>query len=123
MLECGDTFLTGDGDEDNFHLWIIVTPPAEGEVVTVCMVTATKKTERLVRLQPGEHPFIKHESAISYGFSKIRIVADIEALLANDLARQKDPMPPDALRRIQAGLVDSDFTPNGVRAFYRFVMG
>lgn len=123
MLKCGDTFLTGDGDDENFHLWIILTPPAEGEVVTVCMVTATKKTERLVRLQPCDHPFIKHESAISYGFSKIRMVADIEALLANGLARRKEPMPPDVLRRIQAGLVESDFSPNGVRAFYRTVMG
>lgn len=53
MLKCGDTFLTGDGDEDDFHLWIIVPPPSEGEVVTVCMVTTTKKTERLVQLIPG----------------------------------------------------------------------
>ena len=73
-------FLTGDGDEDNFHLGYR-HPIAEGEVVTVCMVTATKKTERLVSLEPGDHPFIKHKSAISYGFSKIRMVADIEPLL------------------------------------------
>jgi len=123
MLKCGDTFLTGDGDEENFHLWVIVTPPAEGEVVTVCMVTATRKTERLLHLRPGDHPFIKHESAISYGFSKIRMVADIETLLANGSATSKEPMPADVLRRIQAGVVDSGFTPNGVRAFYRAVMG
>ncbi len=123
MLNCGDTFLTGDGDEDNFHLWIIVTPPSEGEMVTVCMVTATKKTERLVQLAPGDHPFIKHASAISYGFSRIRAVADIEAQLANGSARPKEPMPANVLNRIQAGVIDSDFTPNGVRSFYRAVMG
>jgi hypothetical protein len=122
MLKCGDTFLTGDGDEDNFHLWIIVTPPSEGEVVTVCMVTATKKTERLVKLSTGDHPFVTHDSAISYGFSKIRTVADIQALLANGSARPRDPMPSPVLSRIQAGVIDSDFTPNGVRAFYRAVM-
>ena len=123
MLKCGDTFLTGDGDEDNFHLWIIVTPPSESEVVTVCMVTATKKTERLVLLAPGDHPFVRHDSAISYVFSKIRMVADIESLLSNGSARPKEPMPPNVLSRIQAGVIDSDFTPNGVRAFYRAVMG
>jgi hypothetical protein len=123
MLSCGDTFLTGDGDEDNFHLWIIVTPVSQGEVVTVCMVTALKKTERLVVLKPGDHPFVKHESAIAYIFSKVRSVADIEALLRNGFAQRKEPMSPDVLRRIQAGVVDSDFTPNGVRAFYHEVMG
>src|ERR1019366_1375723 len=122
MLKCGDTFLTGDGDEDNFHLWIIVTPATEGEVVTVCLVTANKRTERLVVLKPGDHPFVKHDSPISYNFSKIRLVADIEALLENGFANSKEPMPPDVLLRIQAGVVDSDFTPNGVRAFYREVM-
>jgi hypothetical protein len=31
MLKCGDTFLTGDGDEETFHLWIIITPPNQGD--------------------------------------------------------------------------------------------
>ena len=123
MLKCGDTFLTGDGDEDDFHLWIIVPPPSEGEVVTVCMVTTTKKTERLVQHIPGDHPFVKHDSAISYGFSKIRAVADIESLLESGSAKLKEPISPDVLSRIQAGVIDSDFIPNGVCAFYRAVMG
>lgn len=123
MLKCGDTFLTGDGDEDNFHLWVIVTSPSEGEVVTVCMVTARKKTERLVQLAPGDHPFVKHNSAIAYGFSKIRTVADIESLFANGSAYPKEPMAPHVLSRIQAGVIDSDFVPNGVRAFYLAVLG
>lgn len=122
MLRCGDTFLTGDGDEDNFHLWIIVTPPTQGEVVTVCLVSMNKRTERLVGLKVGDHPFVKHDSAISYNFSKIRTVADIEAMLDNGFANAKEPMAPEVLRRIQAGVVDSDFTPNGVRAYYRQVM-
>ncbi len=117
MLSCGDTFLTGDGDEDNYHLWIIVTPVSQGEVVTVCLVTAHKKTERLVVLNQGEHPFVKHESAVSYIFSKIRSIADIEALLANRFAQRKEPMSPDILRRIQTGVIESDFTPNGFAPF------
>ena len=82
MLKCGDAFLTGDGDENNFHLWVIITPPSEGEVVTVCVVTAHKRSERLVVLQNGDHPFIQHESVIAYLHSKIRTVVDIEELLA-----------------------------------------
>ncbi len=122
MLECGGTFLTGDGEEDNFHLWVIITPVNEGEVVTVCVVTAHKKSEQLVVLNCGDHPFIQHKSVIAYRFSKIRMVSDIEELLAKGMARKREPVSPELLGRIRAGLVDSDFTPNHVRAFYREVM-
>lgn len=121
-LNCGDTFLTGDGDEDNFHLWIVLTPPSEGEVVTVCMVTAHKRSERLVVLNKGDHPFVQHESVIAYRFSQIRSVEDIQELLRSGAAKPRDPVNPELLKRIRAGLLDSDFTPNGVRAYYRLVM-
>lgn len=123
MLKCGDTFLTGDGDEDNFHLWIIITPPSEGEVVTVCVMTAMKRSERLTVLNKGDHPFIKWESVIGYGFSKIRSVAEIEAAICSGVAKQREPVDGEVLNKAQAGIVDSDFTPNGVRHFYREVMG
>lgn len=121
-LNCGDTFLTGDGDEDNFHLWIVLTSPNEGEVVTVCLVTARKRSERLVVLNMGDHPFVQHESVIAYQFSQIRSVEDIQELLRSGGAKPRDPVGPELLKRIRAGLLDSDFTPNGVRAYYRLVM-
>ena len=121
-LKCGDTFLTGDGNEDNFHLWIVLTSPNEGEVVTVCLVTAHKRSERLVVLNKGDHPFVQHESVIAYGFSQIRSVEDIQELLRSGAAKPRDPVSPELLKKIRAGLVDSDFTPNGVRAYYRLVM-
>jgi hypothetical protein len=121
MLNCGDAFLTGDGDEDNFHLWVIITPPNQGEVVTVCMVTAHNKSERLVVLNQNDHPFIKHETVIAYGFSRIRTVADIEELIKRGFAKQRESVSAALLKRIREGLLDSDFTPNGVRNYYREV--
>jgi hypothetical protein len=121
-LKCGDTFLTGDGNEDNFHLWIVLTSPNEGEVVTVCLVTAHKRSERLVVLYKGDHPFIQHESVIAYRFSQIRLVEDIQELLRSGAAKPRDPVSLELLQRIRTGLLDSDFTPNGVRAYYRLVM-
>jgi len=118
-LSCGDTFLTGDGDEDNFHLWVILTEPSEGEVVTACVVTAIKRSERLVLLNIGDHPFVQHESVISYRFAKIRLVEDIERMLAQGTAKRREPVSPELLNRIQTGLIDSDFTPNGVRNYFR----
>jgi hypothetical protein len=85
-------------------------------------VTAHKRSERLVVLNQGDHPFIQHESVIAYLYSKIRTVPDIEELLNKGIAKKRDPVSPELLKRIQTGLVESDFTPNGVRAYYREVM-
>jgi hypothetical protein len=122
MLSCGDTFLTGDGSED-LHLWIIITPPTEGEVVTVCMVTAHKKSERLVVLNVGDHPFIKHESIIAYRWSRIRAVDEIETAFLTKAAKQREPMSESLLKKMQNGLLDSEFTPNGVLHYYKSVIG
>jgi hypothetical protein len=119
MLNCGDTFITGDDESEDWHLHIIVTPPSDsGEVVTVCVTTQRKKSETLVVLPADCHPFIKHASVVSYGYSKIRCVADIETALQNGTAKLRDQVSPEILRRAKAGLIDSDFTPNGVRMYY-----
>lgn len=123
MLNCGDTFLTGDEDNDIYHLWIVITAPSEGEVVTVSVTTAIKRSERLVVLNPGDHLFVKHESVIAYSYSKIRLVSDIELLISTGNAKRREPVSDALLRRVRAGLLDSDFTPNGVRSFYKSVMG
>lgn len=122
MLKCGDTFLKDDENQEKFHLWIVVTPPVGGEIVTVCLVTATKYYERLVVLNQGDHEFITHESAIGYRHSTIRQVDDIEAAIQAGKAKMRSPISPGILKRIQDGLLDSDFTPNGVRFYFRQVM-
>jgi CMP-2-keto-3-deoxyoctulosonic acid synthetase len=123
MLKCGDTFLTGDGDEDNFHLWIIITPPNEGEVVTVCVVTAHKRSERLVVLNKGDHPFVEHESVVAYRWSTIRAVDDIEAAFTARAAKQREPINPEILKTIQDRFLESDFPSYGIRQYFKTVMG
>jgi len=119
MLNCGDTFYAGDTEDDEPHLSIIITPPSEGEVVTVTVTTRRRKSETLVPLHVGDHPFITHESVISFYYSRIRSVDDIESAIRNGTATVREPVTQDLLKRIRRGLLDSDFTPNGVRHFYR----
>jgi len=52
MLECGDTFLTGDDEDEGYHLWIVMTPPSEGEVVTVSVTTLRKRSENWSSFSP-----------------------------------------------------------------------
>jgi hypothetical protein len=119
MLNRGDTFLTGDAQEDTLHLWIVLTPPSEGEVVTVSVTTKRRRSETLVELHPGDHPFIVHDSVIAYSYARIRTVEGIEIAVASGAAKLREPVSPDLLKRVANGLIESDFTPNGVRNFYR----
>lgn len=116
-VHCGECFLAGELDEI-LHLRIIVTEPLAGEVVVVSVTSRRRNSENLVVLGPGDHPFIQRESVVAFRYSEIRTVESIEAALANGQAHRREPIQLDLLRRIRAGLTDSDFTPNGVRQYF-----
>lgn len=120
---CGDCFLAGAAEDEKLHLRIVVTPPAsDGCIAVVSVTTRRRHSETLVVLQPGDHPFIRHESVVSYRYSELCWVDAIEAAIAGGSARKREAIAPELLRRIQEGLLDSDFTPNGVRQFVREVL-
>jgi mRNA-degrading endonuclease toxin of MazEF toxin-antitoxin module len=123
MLKCGDTFLIEDEDGPECHLWIVVTPPSEGEVVIVSVTTKRKKSETLVVLKKGDHPFIEHDSVIAYHYSKVVTVESIEAAIKNGTAKQHAAVSPELLKKAKAGLLESDFTENGVRSLYKEFTG
>jgi hypothetical protein len=123
MLSCGDCFLAGHEDDDKLHLRIVATPPtADGCFIAVSVTSLRRNSETLVTLRAGDHPFIQHDSVIAYRYSEICWVASIEAAIASGTARLREPLDPQHLAKIQAGLRDSDFTPNGVRHFAREVL-
>jgi hypothetical protein len=123
MLACGDTFLSGDDEYEDYHLNVVLTPPNEGELITVSITTLRRLSERLVTLQPGDHPFITRPSAVAYSFARIRRVVDIEAALEADNAKAREPATGALLAKIQAGLLESEHTPHGIKQLYRFIMG
>lgn len=85
------------------------------------VTTRRRKSETLVQLHPGDHPFIVHESVIAYAYARIRTVEEIEVAIATGTAKLREPMSPELLGRICNGLIDSDFTPNGIRHFYKSI--
>jgi hypothetical protein len=121
-VECGDTFVVDDDDESKEHLHVILTPPSlADEVITVSISTRQRWSETLVCLQTGEHPWINRESVVSYRFAAIRTCASISAAVAAGKARQKATASPLLVQKILAGLIDSDFTPPGVLAYYKAI--
>jgi hypothetical protein len=118
-MECGDTYIIEDEDGCCEHLHVLLTSPSlAGEVVTASISTRRRRSETLVCVHPGEHPFINSESVVPYHFSAIRTCAAIGACVKNGTARRKDKASPELVRRMQEGLVESDFTPPGVRAYF-----
>jgi hypothetical protein len=108
-----------DQDETDEHLHVLRTEPSlAGEVVTASISTRRRWSETLVRVQVGEHPFITSESVVPYAFAAIRSCAAIEAAVRNGTARPKEKASPELVKRMIAGLIDSDFTPPAVRAYY-----
>lgn len=118
MINCGDTFYASDDEDVEPHLQVIITPPHEGDVITTSITTKHRKSETLVILKAGDHPFIRWDSVVSYRHSYIRKVNDIEVAIRDGLASRREPISDTLLRKIRMGLRDSDFTPNGVRSFY-----
>jgi hypothetical protein len=122
MIHCGDTFFLEDEDGYDSHLWIVVTPPKDGEVAIVCVTSERIHSETTVRLKVGDHPFLRHASVISYRHSRVTTVEEIEKNVKNGIAKSLAPASDALVKRAQSGLVDSDFTPNGVRYYYRNTM-
>jgi hypothetical protein len=123
-MNAGDAFLAGTDEDEKLHLRIVVTPPTpDGEVAVVSLTTRRRHSETLIVLQPRDHPFIRHESVIAFSYSEVTSVARIERAISAGDARRREPVSSDLLRRIQEALLDSDFTPNGVRQFVREVLG
>lgn len=122
MLACGDTYLAGDIDYEEFHLWIILTPTNLNEVVVVNVTTRHKRSDTTVIISPGEHPFIKQESVIAYRFAKVKTVTEIEKAISDGTAIKREPVSTSLLRRIREGLIQSEHAENGVRFLFQEFM-
>jgi hypothetical protein len=119
-MECGDAFMIDDEDGAKEHLHIVLTNPTpEGEVVTACICTRHRRSETVVCLDVGDHPFIKHPSVVAYHFAAIRKCSEIEKAIETGRARTQQRASDTLLRRIRSGLLESDFVPNGVREFFK----
>lgn len=121
-MDSGDTFMIEDEDGADEHLHVVLTKPSlAGEVITACISTRKRWSEPLVCIQAGEHPFITRESVVPYRFAAIRTCADIEKAVQAGSARPKEKASPELVRKIVAGLRDSDFTPPAVLAYYKAI--
>jgi hypothetical protein len=75
------------------------------------MVTTLRAhSDRTCVLQPGDHPFIRHASSVSYR-DVIRFTGErLHELAAAGIAKPRDPLEPEVLERVRAGFFASAHT-------------
>lgn len=101
------------------HLWVVITDPdPDSHLCGIVSVTTLRNNkDQTVILRVGDHPFIRHESTISYGDAMVVDARRIESEIAAGLAVRRDPCPAATLKLIQQGVTASPFTRPKFRDF------
>lgn len=103
------------------HLWFVLTDPAPDRhaIVVVMLVTVKPHTDRTLHLEVGDHPFVRHTSAVDFGTATYAPAARLQNALASGRATLADDMSADLLARVRAGLLASARTPDDVAEYCR----
>jgi hypothetical protein len=98
------------------HLWFVLTDrnPDRNSMVLVMLVTVKMHTDRTLHLHVGDHPFVRHESAVDFGTATYVPAEKLQEALASGRATLAADMSADLLARVRAGLLASARTPNDV---------
>lgn len=110
----GDCFLNIETRYDRPHCWVILSDPSQSSDI-VAIVNLTKWTSSRIDdsclIEPGEHPFVTHETCINYREAKKSSVSFIENGVQQSVLTPLDPMSEPLLRRITMGAQNSRFSP------------
>jgi hypothetical protein len=109
-MDAGTTFLLSAGD---IHLWIIISDPKldAQDVLIVNLTSLAPRKEQSCVLRVGDHPWIRHDTCVNYGDSKVTTLDKlVDARDANALMIQS-PVRPDILQRIRESAMNSTKLP------------
>lgn len=117
VIRAGSSLLLAEPPLFKPHLWFVLTDP-QGQpprVVAVMLRTVTRFTDPTVVLKPGDHPFVRHDSAVHYSTARWLSVEAIMAAMKVGKCHLKEDVSRKLLRRVRQGLLDSPFTVNALR--------
>jgi len=118
------------GDKDRKHLFIILTDPQPCEDTHSCILMVSLSTikqelpyDKTCILYPGDHPFVKRYSYVSYRNARIEEVDKIMRGVAKRILISHEPLDDAVFTRICKGLEESRFTATKILSFYRKAEG
>jgi hypothetical protein len=117
----GDCYWAQGVNEPVPHLRIVVTnPDLNGRFIIVNMTTMRAGADQTTVLKPGDHQLVRHESFVLYGASRMSTVAALEKETEQGLAVRTTPSFSGlTLKRIQAGILNSEFTPPKIQREFK----
>lgn len=128
MLAAGDTFLLPKTSNQTEHLYVVLSEP-DAQNMSLCVNITTLRGfhERTVVLKVGDHPFVKHDSAVLYLDMKERNIAAVSQLLATKTTQfvcsQHKPCSPKLLQRLRQGVIDSPNVAKAVKLKFSVAWG
>jgi hypothetical protein len=99
------------------HLWLVLTDPdpTTQKVIMVALVTERAHTDKTVRLDIGDHRFVRHPSNIDFGTATFAPSAALLAGVSSGAAALHEDLKASILRLVREGLLTSSRTPNAVK--------
>lgn len=107
------------------HLWVAVTDPdpQTGEVVIANITTQAPGRDQTCILNPGDHPFLKHESVMNYAEAMIPTEESVERAARGRVVQWDVPLAPAVLSRVQLGCIASNQTEPAVKEAVKKALG
>jgi len=109
-MKPGDTFIIPQpGTSLDSHLWVVISDPAQDAkaILIVNFTTLRGDSETACVLAVGEHPFVKHETCVSYRGAKVVSEADIATLMKAGQLKSHAAVSEAILKRIRDGAANS----------------
>ena len=117
VIRAGSTLLLGEPPLYKPHLWFVLTDPQgdPSRVVAVMLRTVARFTDPTLILHAGDHPFIRHDSAVHYSSARWLAVRALLAAMQVGNCHLKEDTSAALLTQVRAGLLESPFTVNALR--------
>lgn len=105
------------------HLFVVLTDVDQltGRVVIAPIVTERTHTDKTVRLNVGDHTFIRHASNVDFGAARYANATTLAEQIKLGEASIAESIDARLLRRMQQGLLESAHTINEIAAYVRSV--
>jgi hypothetical protein len=112
----GDTFLLTGGHVPTPHLWVVLWGPAgpADAYLAAHFTTLRAYSDRTCILEPGDHPFVRHPTSVAYRDVLRWTDSRLTQLIADGIAKPRQPLSPAVLERIRSGFFASAHTPHAL---------
>lgn len=120
MLKPGDTFLLKTPPDYKVeHLYVAISEPKDDKIILVNVTKKRGLSDLSCELNKGDHPFIKEPSVINYADALDSDVNLLEDFFENGYGRSSEPMQPDVLEKIIAGVSKTDAFPPKFNKYFK----